>query len=134
DSGVIAFPAPGADGSQTTADANSILVVNRASENQAAAFKLAEYMSSGPGAQVLTDFFLDTPPTRGADGPADLSPEAAQTREQITEIQEETYAGYRQLRDLTVKDALAGALSELMLDRISPADAAAQVQEAVDAG
>src|SRR5699024_5261092 len=101
------------------------------SENQAAAFRLAEFMSRGPGAQVLTDFFLDTPPTMDGSGPSDLTPAAEGTRTQISAIEDEHYAGYRQLRDVTLQDALSSALSELMLDRVAPEEAAAQVQEAV---
>jgi len=128
---VIPFPTPSSDGSgYITADASSILVINKSSKNQAAAFKLAQYMSSGAGGQVLTDFFLDTPPIKDAPGPAGLSESAAETRKVLTSAIADQYAGYRQLRNVEVKEALSGALTQLMLGSMTAEQAAQTVQQA----
>jgi raffinose/stachyose/melibiose transport system substrate-binding protein len=131
DSTIIPFPA-GDGESFVTADASSILVVNKNSEHKEEALAFIEYMSRGAGAQVLADAFIMNQPTKDATGPSSLTPEASATRDKIVGFIDTNLAGYRQLRNVDVKEALSSALTELMIGSITPEEAAERVQAASD--
>jgi raffinose/stachyose/melibiose transport system substrate-binding protein len=129
---VVGFPAPGATGAApVTADVEAIIAVNRRSENKAAAFKLAEFMSLGGGAQILMDAFLYYPVASAPMEPkTKLTGDARGVREQIGDLMESNLAGYRQIPEPAVSDALGQALAGVAAGRLSAEEAAEQVQQA----
>ncbi|WP_368497642.1 ABC transporter substrate-binding protein [Herbiconiux sp. A18JL235] len=130
---VIPLPVPGGDDTAPiTGDVTGIVVVNKNSENKAAAFQLARFMSEGAGAQVLTDAALDFPVTKDGPAPSELPAAADQARASIQGLIADDLAGYRQVPSASVNTALGDALVGLISSGLSPDDAASRVQEAAD--
>lgn len=131
---VAGFPAPGAAGAApVTADVEAVIAVNRRSENKAAAFKLAEFMSQGGGQQILTDAFLYFPVgTKAMEPTTKLTPDAKGVRNRIADLIATDLAGYRQIPDPAVSDALGQALAGVAAGRLSGEEAAKQVQQAAE--
>jgi raffinose/stachyose/melibiose transport system substrate-binding protein len=131
---VVGFPAPGATGpAPVTADVEAIIAVNRRSQNKAAAFRLAEFMSLGGGAQILMDAFLYYPVASEPMEPTkQLSADAREAREQIGDLMENNLVGYRQIPDPAVSEALGQALAGVATGRLDAQKAAEQVQQAAD--
>jgi len=110
-----------------------LLAVNKDSDQKSAAFKLAQFMSSGAGQQILIDGSLDFAVTAEAVEPGvDISDNAREVRTQLTALLADHLAGYREVPDAGVKSALGQALLKLAAGTISPADAAAEVQAAAE--
>ncbi len=130
---VMPLPVPGgSDGAPITGDVTGIVVVNKNSDNKNAAFQLAQFMSEGDGAQLLTDAALDFPVTKDGPSPADLPESATQARSSIEGLISNNLAGYRQVPSAAVNTALGDALVGIISSGLSPEDAAARVQEAAD--
>ncbi|TDE15837.1 ABC transporter substrate-binding protein [Jiangella asiatica] len=130
---IDAVPFPfGDDGAPITGDVSGIVVVNKASENKGAAYRLAEYLSRGDGSQILMDTFLDFPVTAQAREPSALPEPAAQPRASIVTMIDERLAGYRQVPSPTVAEALGQALVAVAAGSASPDEAAGRVQDAAE--
>jgi raffinose/stachyose/melibiose transport system substrate-binding protein len=130
---VIALPVPeGATAAPITGDVTGIVVVNKNSKNKSAAFQLAQFMSQGDGAQILTDAALDFPVTKDGPTPTDLPKAADQARTSIEKLIGDDLAGYRQIPSASVNTALGDALVGLISSELSAEDAASRVQEAAD--
>lgn len=130
---IDAIPFPfGDDGAPITGDVSGIVVVNKNSDNKAAAYRLAEYLSTGAGSQILMDTFLDFSVTAEEREPSELPAPAAQPRASIVTMIDERLAGYRQVPSPAVAEALGSALVAVATDSASPEDAAGRVQDAAE--
>ncbi|NED97854.1 extracellular solute-binding protein [Phytoactinopolyspora alkaliphila] len=130
---VVPFPVPGTDQlAPVTGDVTGIIVVNKDSDNQAAAFRLAEYMSRGAGAKVWADAFLDFPVVTEDIVPERLPEQAGPARSSIEELANDSLAGYRQVPSPAVSEALGQALTALAAGSTQPEEAASRVQDAAD--
>ena len=132
DAAVVQMPTP--EGlAPVVGGIGGLLAVNKDSDKKAAAFKLAQFMSSGDGQQILIDGSLDFAVTTAAVEPGiEVSDNAREVRAELTTLLTEHLAGYREVPDAGVKSALGQALLKLAAGTISPADAAAEVQTAAD--
>lgn len=131
----IALPVPGSDsGAPITGDVSGIVVVNKASDNKAAAYQLASYMSRGDGAQVLLDAFLDFPVTNDGKTPTAAPEESKAARASIEKLIETKLAGYRQVPLASVSEALSAALAGVATGGATPEEAAQRVQDAAENG
>lgn len=130
---VMPLPVPGtSETAPITGDVTGIVVVNKNSDNKSSAFQLAQFMSEGAGAQILTDAALDFPVTTDGPAPTDLPESANQARASIEKLISDDLAGYRQVPSAAVSTALGDALVGIISSGLSPEDAAARVQEAAD--
>jgi len=129
---VMRLPVPGSDSSAPITGDTAVVVVNKYSENKSAAFQLARYMSSGAGAQILTDAALDFPVTVDGPTPEGLPESAQQARATIEDLIANDLAGYRQVPSPSVNTALGDALVGLISSDLTPEDAAARVQSAAE--
>ena len=127
---VVQMPTP-AGPAPVVGGIGGLLAVNKDSDQKVAAFKLAQFMSSGEGQQILIDGNLDFAVTVEPVEPSvEISDNAREVRAQLTALLTDHLAGYREVPDAGVKSALGQALLKLAAGTISPADAAAEVQAA----
>jgi raffinose/stachyose/melibiose transport system substrate-binding protein len=127
---VVQMPTP-AGPAPVIGGIGGLLAVNKDGDQKAAAFKLAQFMSSGEGQQILIDGSLDFAVTVAPVEPGiEISDNAREVRAQLTALLTDHLAGYREVPDAGVKSALGQALLKLAAGTISPADAAAEVQAA----
>lgn len=127
---VVQMPTP-AGPAPVIGGIGGLLAVNKDGDQKAAAFKLAQFMSSGEGQQILIDGSLDFAVTVEPVEPGiEISDNAREVRAQLTALLTDHLAGYREVPDAGVKSALGQALLKLAAGTISPADAAAEVQAA----
>jgi len=114
---------------------SALLAVNGKSKNQEAALKLAQFMSSGPGQQIVMDGSLDFSVTSTDLVPSvKVSANASTVRTALTAMLKDNLAGYREVPNAAVKAALGQALLKLVAGTIDGAGAAAEVQAAAKAG
>lgn len=133
DDDIDAIPFPfGDDGAPITGDVSGIVAVNKDSENKAAAYRLAEYMSRGDGGQILMDAFLDFPVTSEPREPSELPEPAVQPRSSIMTMIDDRLAGYRQVPSPAVADALGQALVAVATGSADAEEAAGRVQDAAE--
>jgi raffinose/stachyose/melibiose transport system substrate-binding protein len=132
---VVPFIAPGGDGYAPITDDPNIVMVNKNAKNKAAAYKLAEFMAAGAGAQQLNNAFLDfsvlNPPLQPTTA---LTDNAKSVRASISQILKTGKGGYRNIPSAAVNDALGQALQGVASGQFSPDAAAKQVQTAADGG
>ncbi|KAA9083745.1 ABC transporter substrate-binding protein [Microbacterium radiodurans] len=129
---VMPLPVPGTTDTAPITGDTAVVVVNKDSKNKSAAFQLARYMSSGEGAQILTDAALDFPVTVDGPAPQGLPEPAQQARTTIENLIAEDLAGYRQVPSPSVNTALGDALVGLISSDLTPEEAASRVQAAAD--
>jgi len=127
-------PMPVPDGTAPViAGIGGLLAVNKDSDKKEAAFKLASFMSSGEGQQILIDGNLDFAVTAEDVTPAvEVSENAQAVRTQLTSLLNDELAGYREVPNAAVKSALGQALLKLAAGTITGEEAAAEVQAAAD--
>lgn len=113
-------------------DVSGIVVVNKNSDNKAAAYRFAEYLSYGGGGQIWANAFLDFPVTTEPVEPTTIPAQAETARASIETMIEENMAGYRQIPSPSVSEELAAVLGSLAAGSMTPEEAAAQVQHAAD--
>lgn len=127
---VVQMPTP-AGPAPVIGGIGGLLAVNKDGDHKDAAFKLAQFMSSGEGQQILIDGSLDFAVTVEPVEPGiEISDNAREVRAELTALLTDHLAGYREVPDAGVKSALGQALLKLAAGTISPADAAAEVQAA----
>lgn len=132
ESSVIQFPTPAGDAPVISGIA-ALLAINGESAHKAAALELAQFISSGPGQQILINHSMDFSVTDEVVTPEiEFTPNATAVREQLTEIIDNNYGAAREIPNVVVKTKLGDVLLALAAGSITPEDAAAQVQAAAE--
>ncbi|HEY0827738.1 MAG TPA: extracellular solute-binding protein, partial [Bacilli bacterium] len=134
--GVMPFPDLNGDGKLApTLSTVGGTTINKNSKHKEAAWELVKFMSYEKGFQVLLDHFLFTPPfTQKMDLTVQLSPNAAQNREQIGQIVQQTAPVHRGIDNAKVAEKMYDVLTKVAYGQMTSADAAKEVQAVIDAG